>query len=108
MTDAAKPKRFSLDAPRERLLRRRDEALARMVWQGDLLRIAATDAELAALEEAPTEGEPASRAVVSDDGRTVRLTLFAETGAVAAVELDPIRAIRLASKLIDAALPKLG
>jgi hypothetical protein len=45
--------------------------------------------------------------VVNDDGQTIRLTLYAETGAVAAVELDPIRAIALAGELIKSALPKL-
>jgi hypothetical protein len=34
--------------------------------------------------------------------------LHAETGAVAAVELDPIRAITRAGRLIDAALPMLA
>jgi hypothetical protein len=33
--------------------------------------------------------------------------LFAETGAVAAVDLDPIRAIALAGRLIEAALARL-
>ncbi|HEY1430111.1 MAG TPA: hypothetical protein VGF39_00530 [Stellaceae bacterium] len=46
--------------------------------------------------------------MVSDDGQTVRLTLHAETGAVAAVELDPIRAITLAGKLIGAAASRLS
>ena len=107
MTDA-KPKGASLDAPRERLLRMRDEEFARVMRRGQLPRIAAIDAAIAALDEAPTEWEPASRAVVSDDSQTIRLTLYAETGVVAAVELDPIRAITLAGKLIDAALPRLN
>jgi hypothetical protein len=102
-----RPKGVSPNLEKQRLLRRRDEALARMMRQGDLPRIAAIDAALAALEEAPTEWEPTSRAVVSDDGQTTRLPLHAETGAVAAVELDPIRAIALAGKLIDVALAKL-
>jgi hypothetical protein len=32
MTDAAKPKGASLDAPKERSLRMRDAELARMMW----------------------------------------------------------------------------
>jgi hypothetical protein len=55
----------------------------------------------------PADAEPASRAVVSDDAKVIRLTLFAETGAVASVEVDPIRAIAVAAELIDAALPRL-
>jgi len=56
----------------------------------------------------PPSGSPLARAVVSDDGQTVRLTLYAETGAVAALELDSIRAITLVGKLIEAALPRLN
>jgi hypothetical protein len=36
------------------------------------------------------------------------LTLYAETGAVAAIELDPMRAVALGSQLINAGLSKLG
>jgi hypothetical protein len=50
---------------------------------------------------------PAARAVVADDGREIRLTLYAESGTVATVALDPVRAIRMAGELIEAALPKL-
>jgi hypothetical protein len=41
--------------------------------------------------------------VVSDDGREIRLTLYAQHGAVAEVTLDPCRAIAIAGKLIQAA-----
>ncbi|HKM73915.1 MAG TPA: hypothetical protein VJX94_28275 [Stellaceae bacterium] len=98
-----RPKGVSLNLERQQLLRRRSEALARLLRQGDVLLIARLDAALAALEEAPAEWEPASRAVVSDDGQAVRLTLYAEIGAIAAMDLDPIRAIGLAGKLIDGA-----
>jgi hypothetical protein len=108
MTDPAKSKGGLLEAPRDRLLRMRDAEFARMMRLGQLPRIAAIDAALAAFEEAPTEWEPASRSVVSDDGQTIRLTLYAETGTIAAVDLDPIRAITLAGKLIDGALPRLS
>jgi hypothetical protein len=47
------------------------------------------------------------RAMVSGDNQTIRPNLYAETGVVAAMDFDPIRAIGLAGKLIDAALPKL-
>jgi hypothetical protein len=103
MTDAR-----PLNAAKERLARMRDEELARMIRRGQLPRIAAIDAAIAALEERPTEWAPASRAVVRDDGQTIRMTLYAETGAVAAVELDPIRAVTRAGKLINAALPRLN
>jgi hypothetical protein len=74
-----------------------------MSRRGQLQRIAAIDAALAANDEAPTEWEPASRAVVSDNDQTIRLTLYAKTGAVAAAELDPIRAITLAGRPIEGA-----
>jgi hypothetical protein len=45
--------------------------------------------------------------VVADDGREIRLTRYAESGTVATVALDPVRAIRMAGQLIEAALPKL-
>lgn len=76
--------------------------------RGQLPLIATIDAVLAALDEATTGWEPASRAVVGDDGQTIRLTLYAETVAVAAAEIDPVHAIMLAGKLIEAALPKLA
>jgi hypothetical protein len=48
------------------------------------------------------------RAVVSADGETTWLTLRDEIGAVAAVELDPVRSVALANQLIEAALPRLS
>jgi hypothetical protein len=50
----------------------------------------------------------AARAVVSDDGREIRLTLYAAPGAVAAIVLDPVRAVALAQRLIAAALTRLS
>jgi hypothetical protein len=58
--------------------------------------------------ETPIEVLAASRAVVVDDGRQIRLTLYSETGAVASVTLDPVRAVALAQQLIAAALPRLS
>jgi hypothetical protein len=72
-----------------------------------LPRIAAIDAATAALDEVPADVEHTSRAVVGDDGKVIRLTLYAETGIVASVEVDPIRAIAVAAELIGAALPRL-
>lgn len=47
-----KPKGVSLDSPKERLLRMRDEELARAIRRGQLPRIEAIDAVLAALDDA--------------------------------------------------------
>jgi hypothetical protein len=51
---------------------------------------------------------PAARAVVADDGREIRLTVYTKAAAAAAVVLDPVRAIGIAGELIEAPLPKLG
>jgi hypothetical protein len=60
-----------------------------------------------AAKKNPTETQPASRAVVSDDGREIQLTFYSgETGAVAAASIDPVRAI--AERLIRAALQRLS
>ena len=89
-----------LNAAKERLLAMRDEEVTRILRQHASLTITAINAALAALGEAPPEGEPASRAVASDNGQTIRLTLYAETGAVAAVGLEPVTAVAPASKLL--------
>jgi len=59
MTDA-EPKGVSLDAAKERLFKMRDKEFARMMRRDQLPRIAAIDAAIVALDEAPTEWEPAS------------------------------------------------
>jgi hypothetical protein len=56
----------------------------------------------------PTCLWPAMRAVVADDGREIRLTVYTEADTAAVVVLDPVRAIRIAGELIGAALPKLN
>jgi hypothetical protein len=49
----------------------------------------------------------AHRAVVSDDGSEIRVTLFAENGAAFAAPLAPGRTVALAGELIAAALLRL-
>jgi hypothetical protein len=56
----------------------------------------------------PVEAEASARAVVSEDGREIRLTLYAEAGAAAAIVLDPVLAVALAQRLIAAAMPRLS
>jgi hypothetical protein len=78
---------------------------------GTLALLAGINAAIEACDLVPEESAnqlPATRAVISDGSAAIRLTLYAEAGAVAAVALDPSRAIGLAGKLIAAALPKLG
>jgi hypothetical protein len=86
----------------------REEAVERILRQSGSPTIAAINAALGALDETPPEAEPASRAAVSHNGQTIRLTLFAETGAVAAAELEPVTAIGLASELIETGLLQLN
>ena len=52
--------------------------------------------------------EAAARAIVSDDGATIRLALFTVHGGGMAVVLAPVRAVALAGELIRAAILKLG
>jgi hypothetical protein len=44
---------------------------------------------------------------VSDDGRVIRWVIYSEAAIVAAVMVDPLRAVALAAKLIAAAVLKL-
>jgi hypothetical protein len=102
------PKTTAHDRLRERLAELRADMLARMIARGavepgHLPLVAGINAAIDALDGVPIEAETAARAVVSDDGRAIRLTLYAEAAAVAAVALSPERAIALAGRLLDAA-----
>jgi hypothetical protein len=96
---------------RQRLIETRTGLLAamdRQIEAGQLARLAGINAALVALNtEGCSNGEPAARAVVSDDGSEIRLTLYAENGAAFAAPIAPGRAVALAGELIAAALPKL-
>jgi hypothetical protein len=46
------------------------------------------------------------RAVLSDDGKTLRLTIYRGSARLAA-ELSPLQAVMLARELLQAAIPKL-
>jgi hypothetical protein len=63
---------------------------------------------LAALDEISNDTQPATRAVVADDGQEIELTLYGQEGAVASAALDPGRAVSLADELIRAALERLS
>jgi hypothetical protein len=76
---------------RERLMELRTDMLGRMLRRGQvepghLPLIVGINAALDALADAEPE-KAAARAVVSDDGQDIRLTLYREAGAVTAVEL---------------------
>jgi hypothetical protein len=108
MTDPAITTKGSADHGdrlRKRLTELRAEALECTVRRGTvepghLPLIAGVAAALDALASMPIEAEAAARAVVSDDGREIRLTLYGEAGAIASMALDPVRAIALAGRLI--------
>ena len=54
------------------------------------------------------DAEAAARVVVTDaEGEPIALTLYREDETVAVIDLPPIRALALAAKLIEAALPRL-
>jgi hypothetical protein len=68
-------------AAKERLLKMREDAIARALRQGPgAYQVAVVDAVLAMVDEPSANAEPASRAVVADGGQTIRLTLYAGTG----------------------------
>jgi hypothetical protein len=101
------------DRLRERLIELRAEMLGRMVRKGavepgHLPLIAGVNAALDALGGMATEAELAGRVAVSDDGTTIRLTLYSERQAVAMVDIEPLHALALAGRLITAALARLS
>src|SRR5260221_11486436 len=78
---------------------------------GTLALLADVQGALPAIDAAEADGrevEPAERAVVTDDGETIRLAAYRGNIAVAEVELSPRRAITLAGELIAAAARRLG
>jgi hypothetical protein len=101
-------------ALRDRLIALRADTLRQLAGAdflvpGFLQLLAGINAAMVALDAVPPEDAAlADRAIIADDGREIRLTLFTGVGAVAAVALNPQRAVDLAGKLIAAALPKLG
>jgi hypothetical protein len=95
---------------RQRLIELRAGLLAdmdRQIDAGQLALLAGISGALAAIDSEDLPAEPAARAVVSDDGTEIRLTLYTNAHAAAAIDLDPVRAVRLAGKLIAAALLRL-
>jgi hypothetical protein len=98
---------------RQQLIELRNDTLRQLEaldhLDGGLLRLLGdANAALAAIDrQPPADTEPAARAVVSDDGTEIRLTLYTNAHAAAAIDLDPVRAVRLAGKVIAAALPRL-
>jgi hypothetical protein len=104
----------AIDATRRQLAAARDETARRLVKLGALdggliALLGSFGAALDALDHLPVRGDHAERAIVSDDGLTIRLTLYHTGGVlVAGVDLDPLRAIGLAGELIEAAHRKLG
>jgi hypothetical protein len=97
---------------RDRLIELRAEMLDRMlrrgaVEPGHLPLIAGINAVLEVLDKIPIEVDRAERAVVSDDGRAIRPTLY-KAGAVATGEISPAHSVALAGRLLDAAGTRLA
>jgi hypothetical protein len=65
------------------------------------------NAGLAAIDSSAPPAEPRGRAVVSDDGREIRLTVYTEAADGMAVVLTTAGAVHLAGQLLQAASPKL-
>ncbi len=64
-------------------------------------------AALAALDAPSPDAQPAERAVLVDDGETIRLVVYLGANRVAVVELSAARAVGLAGELIAAASRRL-
>jgi hypothetical protein len=62
---------------------------------------------LAAVDSTPIEAVVAARAVVADDGETIRLMFYSEDGAACGLELEPAHAVRLTGRLLEAASGRL-
>jgi len=97
---------------RQRLLALRVDLLARLaesecIEPAWLNAIAGINAGLAAIDGEAVAAEPATRAVVSDDGQ-IRLTFYRDDGEAGAVVLTAAGAVHLAGRLLQAASPKLA
>jgi hypothetical protein len=103
--DAAAALRARLLALRADTLRQLDDA--DVISPGFLALMAGIHAALDALDAMPVDAEPADRAVLVDDGETIRLVSYTEARAVATVALSPRCAIGLAGELIAAAHRRL-
>jgi hypothetical protein len=64
-------------------------------------------AAIEAIDRVRIEAERAGQAVVAENGEAIRLTLYGEGGSVPAVELDLVRAVALANRLLKAPAPGL-
>jgi hypothetical protein len=85
------------------------EMLARNEIDGGMLALlGGVGAAVAAVDRMPDpKAAPATRAAVADDGQAIMLTLYDNTGHVAAAELDPLRTVALVGRLLEAALLRL-
>jgi hypothetical protein len=81
--------------------------LERRIDGGVMALLGTVNAALAAVDAVPVDVALAARAVVSDDGKVIRLMFYAEDGAACGLELDPAHAVSLAGRLIEAALARL-
>jgi hypothetical protein len=92
---------------RERLV----DGLSQQIEGGDLALLAAIHGAMSAIEAADRvlpDTQSAARVIVYDvPGEPIALALYRETEAVAQIALPPIRALGLAAKLIEAAMPRL-
>ena len=64
-------------------------------------------AAIEAVDWVPNEAQRSGRAVLADDGEWILQTFYSEAGAVATVELGPVRAVALAGRLLGTASARL-
>ena len=92
---------------RRRLIAMRQELVADLgieIEGGTLALLGSVNSAVAAIEaELVIEADPADRAIVSDDGEAILLTVYAADRRAAAATLTRHGAVRLAGRLITAA-----
>ena len=106
---------MSADVPTlsDRLLTLRRGALAQLAQSdradaGILELIAHAGAVLAVIDAEAAEAVPGDRALVVDDNMQIQIVVYSADRQAAAAVLSPLAAVRLAQKLLAAAVPKLG
>jgi hypothetical protein len=85
--------------------------LGKQIEGGDLALLTSVQGAIAAIDaepDCPADAERMARAIVTDiPGEQIRVSLYAEDGRAAAVELNPLRALCVAGELIAAAHRRL-
>lgn len=61
-----------------------------------------------ALDEVPADSPPLGRAVITDDGRAIVVSLYRSAGVIGALSLTPYQALSAAGDLLALARQRIG